>query len=49
MVFVFALAIGNGLVMVNGGTLFRQKLQYLFPSFIVIASALPATNRIRPS
>jgi tetratricopeptide (TPR) repeat protein len=39
--FVGALAVGYGLVVPNGGTLFREKLQYLFPSLILASAALP--------
>ena len=42
VVFVLIVALANGLIMANGGTLFRWRLQYLFPSLIMASSALPA-------
>ncbi len=35
------MAIGYGMLMSNGGTLFRSRLQFLFPSLILAARVLP--------
>jgi hypothetical protein len=40
-VFVVVLAIGSGLFIPSGGTLFREKLQYLFPALILASATLP--------
>jgi hypothetical protein len=40
IVFVAAVAIGYGTLMANGGTLFRSRLQFLFPTLVLAAPAL---------
>jgi tetratricopeptide (TPR) repeat protein len=42
MVFIAMMAIGSGIMMANTGTLFRLRLQFLFPSLILASTAFPA-------
>ena len=41
IVFIGIVAFGHGLMMPNAGTLFRLRLQFLFPSLILASTALP--------
>ena len=41
IVFIGIVAIGHGVMMPNAGTLFRLRLQFLFPSLILASTALP--------
>jgi hypothetical protein len=40
--FVVSVALGYGVMMPNGGSLFRVRLQFLFPALILASSSLPA-------
>jgi len=42
IVFILSVALAYGLMMPNGGTLFRSRLQFLLPTLVLAASALPA-------
>jgi hypothetical protein len=42
MIFIAVMAVAHGIVMVNAGTLFRLRLQYLFPSLVLASTTLPA-------
>jgi tetratricopeptide (TPR) repeat protein len=42
MAFIAMMATGAGIMMANAGTLFRLRLQFLFPSLILASTALPA-------
>jgi SAM-dependent methyltransferase/tetratricopeptide (TPR) repeat protein len=41
MAYIGIVAFGHGLMMPNGGTLFRLRLQYLFPTLTLASTALP--------
>jgi hypothetical protein len=42
IVFVFVVGLAHAIIMVNTGTLFRLRLQYLFPTIVIASTALPA-------
>jgi hypothetical protein len=45
VVFIAAVAVGYGMVMMNGGTLFRSRLQFLFPSLVLAATVFSPSTR----